>query len=62
MDWLGIPPARQERLGAFYPCRNRTTRIINLRKEIVEIEKACDVTADNAYHSDEGTPPGYVRV
>ena len=45
MDWLGIPPVRQEGsvpfIRAVVEQRNHKSA-----EEIVEIEKACDVTAD----------------
>lgn len=45
MDWLGIPPARQE--GSIPFIRAIVAqRSYKSAEEIVEIEKACDVTAD----------------
>lgn len=45
MDWLGIPPARQE--GSIPFIRVIVAqRSYKSAEEIVEIEKACDVTAD----------------
>ena len=45
MDWLGIPPARQEGSVPFIRAVI-AQRNYKSAEEIVEIEKACDVTAD----------------
>ena len=45
MDWLGIPPAHQEGSVPFIRAVI-TQRNYKSAEEIVEIEKACDVTAD----------------
>ena len=45
MDWLGIPPTRQEGVCSIHPCRYRPTQLQICRRKL-EIEKACDVTAD----------------
>ena len=45
MDWLGIPPARQEGSVPFIRAIV-AQRSYKSAEEIVEIEKACDVTAD----------------
>lgn len=45
MDWLGIPPARQEGSVPFIRAVV-AQRSYKSAEEIVEIEKACDVTAD----------------
>lgn len=45
MDWLGVPPARQEGSVPFIRAVV-AQRSYKSAEEIVEIEKACDVTAD----------------
>ena len=45
MDWLGVPPARQEGSVPFIRAVI-AQRNYKSAEEIVEIEKACDITAD----------------
>ena len=45
MDWLGVPPARQEGSVPFIRAVV-AQRNYKSTEEIAEIEKACDVTAD----------------
>ena len=45
MDWLGVPPARQEGSVPFIRAVI-AQRNYKSSEEIVEIEKACDITAD----------------
>lgn len=45
MDWLGVPPARQEGSVPFIRAVV-AQRNYKSAEEIAEIEKACDVTAD----------------
>lgn len=45
MDWLGVPPARQEGSVSFIRAVI-AQRSYKSAEEVVEIEKACDITAD----------------
>ena len=47
MDWLGVPPARQEGSVPFIRAVI-AQRNYKSAEEIVEIEKACDITADTS--------------
>lgn len=61
MDWLGIPPARQEGSVPFIRAVI-AQRNYKSAEEIVEIEKACDVTADMHITAMEGASSGNVRI
>ena len=57
MDWLGIPPARQEGSVPFIRAVV-AQRNYKSAEEIAEIEKACDVTADMHIKAMEVIRPG----
>ena len=57
MDWLGVPPARQEGSVPFIRAVV-AQRNYKSAEEIVEIEKACDVTADMHIKAMEVIRPG----
>ena len=57
MDWLGVPPARQEGSVPFIRAVV-AQRNYKSAEEIAEIEKACDVTADMHIKAMEVIRPG----
>lgn len=57
MDWLGVPPARQEGSVPFIRAVV-AQRNVKTAEEIEEIEKACDVTADMHIKAIEMLRPG----
>ena len=60
MDWLGVPPARQEGSVPFIRAVI-AQRSYKSAEEVVEIEKACDITADMHLIAMQMLRPGMVE-